>query len=60
MFLEKGTLEQNLATRAATIAFALSKRERVYNLLLAEIGADEAAQFALRLASAKLGIFHGA
>jgi hypothetical protein len=60
MLFEEGALEENLAARAATIAFTAPQRERGDHFLLTEIRTDEAAQLALRLTGTKLCILDGA
>lgn len=57
MSLEKRAFEQNLATRSATIAFAATEFEGGEGLIFVKVDLNEAAQLALRLAGAKLGVF---
>ena len=56
VFLQERAFEKNLATRAATVAFAATERKLCDDLLLAKVCADEATQFALRLARAEFRV----
>jgi hypothetical protein len=55
-FLQKWTLENEFAARAATVAFAAPQRERRDSFFLAEVGDDEATQFALGLTRAQFRV----
>ena len=56
VLLQKGTFEDQLAARAATIALAPAQREGRDGLFFAEIRDDETTQFAVRLARAQFGV----
>jgi hypothetical protein len=56
VFLQEGAFEKNLTAGPATIAIASAKRERLDDLIFAEIRSDETPELALRLAGAEFGI----
>lgn len=60
VLFQERTFEKNLAASPAAIAFAATKGKGSDDLIFTEVGADETTDFALRLTSAKLGIFDGA
>ncbi len=58
VFFQERTLEQYLAARAAAIAISATKAESFDDIFPAKVDSDETPQLALRLARAKLGVFH--
>src|SRR5687768_2760638 len=56
---EEGALEEYLAAGAAAVAVAAPQGERLDDLLALEADADEAAQLAVRLPRAELGVLDG-
>jgi len=53
-FLQEGTLENEFAARAATVALAAPQRERRDRFFLAKVSDDEATQLALGLTRTQL------
>src|ERR1044072_4349826 len=59
VLLEEGALEEYLAAGAAAVAVAAAECERLDDLVLLEADADEAAELAVRLPWAELGVRDG-
>src|SRR6266581_3210367 len=58
VFLEKRTLEEQLATGATAVTFAAPQRKGGDHLLFAKVCVKKAANLSLRLARAQLRVFH--